>query len=521
MEYGIKIRRALKLYPFYEAASGDYLFFSVIQTIFLTLVKELSAEQIIEAILIADILDMVLEYPSYRLIQRSGNSRSILIGGLLPVFGILIVTLSQNLVLIAFGISCNGIAANFQSIAGVAARNNLMLLGEKNDFTKLVSRGSMIYSGISMVASIIAPFLFSMHRYAPSMLCLVICSAAAVIAFLMPDYTEREWARSLVAGQKEQRRRKTQVEQQVIIGRGFRLLVIVFCMFFCAGTVFRNNAEIILSDYLRALVTEQETIYIYGVIIWGARIAQFSSNAMMQKMLGCLRENIVLISSLVLLIAFLSVAFAGLFLGKTMVSVILIGILYMVVRGVFWDPLRTFLRTTAADTNNKKRQQKMMMLLNIGQSGIAILMDLLVIGILHLYALEYVFLVFAGVLTVETILAAWLGRELRQQTELAFYCDILNRSALDRISEHIFNCLLNAGYERREALSYKILLEEKLLECMNSDAENIPVEVKAIAKMDDIHIDLVVGGKHIDIFKMTESGDIFSKIIYNNILRNL
>ena len=205
-----KIRRALTFYPFYEAMSGDYLFFSVIQTLFLTLARGFSAEEVATVILIADGLDLALEYPSYRLIRRWGNSRSVLVGGLLPVFGIALVTLGEALPLIALGLACPGIATNFQSMAGAAARNNLMLLGAKEDFAKLFARGSMIYSTISMAATILAPFLFSFHRYAPSLLCAVICVMTAAVAFLVPDYTEKGWAQPLTSAQTEEKDRKKQ-----------------------------------------------------------------------------------------------------------------------------------------------------------------------------------------------------------------------------------------------------------------------------------------------------------------------
>ena len=41
-----KIKLALRLYPFYEAVSGDLLFFSVIQTLFFSRVKGFSAADI-------------------------------------------------------------------------------------------------------------------------------------------------------------------------------------------------------------------------------------------------------------------------------------------------------------------------------------------------------------------------------------------------------------------------------------------------------------------------------------------
>ena len=519
-----KIRRALALYPFYEAASGDYLFFSVIQTLFLTLARGFSAEEVATVILIADGLDLALEYPSYRLIRRWGNSRSVLVGGLLPVFGIALVTFSEALPLIALGLACPGIATNFQSMSGAAARNNLMLLGAKEDFAKLFARGSMIYSTVSMAASVLAPFLFSFHRYAPSLLCAVLCVMTAAVAFLMPDYTEKGWAQPLTAEQAKKKERKKREElgnRNVKIGRGLRLLVIVFCMFFCAGTVFRSNTELLLSDYLRALFTEQKTIYIYGAILWGVRIVQLGVNAMMKRILDALRETVVTVASSVLLIACLSIGCSGLAFGKTMIPLVLTGISYIMVRGVVWDPLRTFLRTIAADTNNKKRQQKMMMMLSVGQSGGGILMDLLVVGTLRLFSLEHVFLVCAVVAAAEMLFAVGLYQELRRQTELLRYHDVLDSGGVDRVSERVFDCLCGVGFEKKDALSYRILLEEKLLGRMDKGAENEPVEVVLTARLDDVCVRLAVGGEAIDIFRMPEDGDRFANAIFSNVLRNL
>jgi len=69
-----KIKRALKLYPYYQASCCDLLFFTVMKTLFLTQVKGFSALEIATILLIADIADLALEYPSFRIIRRAGNS---------------------------------------------------------------------------------------------------------------------------------------------------------------------------------------------------------------------------------------------------------------------------------------------------------------------------------------------------------------------------------------------------------------------------------------------------------------
>ncbi len=513
-----KIQKALKLYPFYEAVSGDLLFFSVIQTIFLTLVKGFSAEQVATVILISDFLALALEYPSYKLIQCWGNSRSIIVGGILPLFGITLITLGQNLTVIAIGTACAGIAYNFQSMASAGARNNMVLLGEKEQFAKLFSRGNLIYSAISMVATILIPFLFSINRYTPSVLCAVVCAVAAVISFFIPDYTEQGGGESLAKKQKEQQMQK---DRNVKIGGSFRLLAIVFCLFFCAGAVFRSNTELFLSEHLQQIFSEQETIYIYGAILWGTRFFQFSSNACISVILDFLKEKIVIVAPFVMLLAFLIIGGSGLFFGKSIVPVCLAGLFYIAIRGIFWDPLRTFLRMLVTDTNSKKRQQTMLMILNIGQSVVSIAMDLIVVSTLKIYSLEYVFLAFSVILTIELIFAAQLHAKIASQIELMQYHSALNEEEVDRISELVYACLVDAGYDKREALQNRLLVEEKLIACLNNDMRDAPVDISVTRKLDDACINLTIRDKKIEIFRMPEESDSLSNIIFSNIVKHM
>ena len=66
-----KIDLASKLYVFYEAISGDLLFYSVTETLFLTLAKGFTAPQIALLFFISSVADLLLEYPSYLIIRTS------------------------------------------------------------------------------------------------------------------------------------------------------------------------------------------------------------------------------------------------------------------------------------------------------------------------------------------------------------------------------------------------------------------------------------------------------------------
>ena len=512
MDHTKKIRLATKLYPFYEATSGDLVFFSVIQTLFLTLAKGFSPQEIATLVLITDIVDLALEYPSYRLIRRIGNSRSVVIGGFMPLIGILLITFGSTSVWITIGNVFCVSAMNFQSMASAGAKNNLMLLGEKDRFAKLFSKSNIIYSAASMTAAVLIPFLFSVNRYLPTVLCIIVCAVIAFISFFVSDHTERG---GVIPPSQQQKR------SPIRIGKGLWLLVVVFCLFFCAGAVFTNNTELFLSNRLKALFTEQKTIFIYGAIIWAARVVRLISNIFLSKMLELLKSRIVIIASLMMLASFAAIGCAGLLSAETLVPILLAGLFYVLVKGVFWDPLRTFLRMAAVDTNSKKRQQSMLVLLNVGQSVTAILMDLIVVGVLKLLSLEYVFISFAVISILTAVCAVLLHRELRQKTELLFYEMTLNESEIDTVSQKVFDSLTESGTDHKEALSYRFLLEEKLIECMQEGKQNETIRICLFQKMEDIILTLKVGNEERDVFSLPQSKDSVSQTIFSSIMRQI
>lgn len=507
-----KVKRALKLYPFYEAVSGDLLFFSVIQTLFLTLVKGFSAAQLATIILLTDIVDLALEYPTYRVIRKIGNSRAGVIGGIMPLIGIVMITVGESLPMITGGMVFFISAGNFQSMAGAAAKNNMMLLGEKEEYTSLFAKSNTIYSALSMVSVILIPFLFSINRYIPSVLCIITCVTVVIISFLIFDYSED---REVLTHSKEHR------EPLVKIGKGHWILLVVFCLFFCSGAVFTSNTEVFLSNLLKELFYDEKTIFIYGIVLWAARLIRLCSNIFLKTILEKLKERVFVLAAVTMLFAFFAVGISSLLFSQTIVPIIIAGFAYVAVKGFLWDPTRTFLRMSAVDTNSKKKQQTMLVLLNAGQSVVSILMDLVVVSILKIFALEYVFLVFSGIGIIIVICAVMLRKEFKSVIEIMYYETVLDEKSIDRISQLIYDNLMKTGMESREALSYRILSEEELSECISEGKRYDVVCVRLFKKLDNFHLSLKVGGKERDIFRLPTDGDPVSEMIFHRIIRSI
>ena len=510
-----KIQRAVKLYPLYEAASGDLLFYSVIMVLFMTLVKGFSASDIALILLISDGIDLLLEYPSYILIKKLGNSRSVILGGIMPVISILLVTFGQDIVTVTIGNIFFVSAGNFQSIASAGIRNNLSLIGEKDRFAKLISKSTLLYSVLCIASAVIIPFLFSYNRYIPSALCFLLYVSVAVISFLIPDYSEEKstWNSDL----KDEKREMKSVKLSSLM----KYLLAVFCLFFCAIIIYANNCELILSDRLGRIFSENKVILIFGAIVWVGRMVKLITNIFLEKILNFMNDRIIVSASVTLLLAFALTGLTGLITKNYLLSVILIGILYVIVKGIIWDPMRTFLRIMAVDTNNKRKQQKMLMLLNAGQSVTNIIMRLIVFVTMKAFSLEYVFLIFAGLMVVEFVLAVRFAIACRNTIVLLNMKTILTEEEIDHISDAVVQVLSQQGLERKTVSAYRLLIEEKLGEALNEENRNKKVNLMIDYNHDEYKVKLFVDGNKKDVFAMSQTEDTFSNVIYKNIIRGM
>lgn len=510
-----KIQKAIKLYPLYEAASGDLLFYSVIMVLFMTLVKGFSESDIALILLISDGVDLLLEYPSYKLIKKLGNSRSVILGGIMPVISILLITFGQNIVTVTLGNIFFVSAGNFQTIASAGIRNNLSLIGEKDRFAKLIARSTLLYSILCIASAVIIPFLFSYNRFIPSAICFLLYVSVAVISFLIPDYSEDDssWNSDI----KEEKRELKSVKLSSLM----KYLLVVFCLFFCAIIIYANNSELLLSNRLGRIYSENEVILIFGAIVWAGRMVKLITNVFLEKILDVIKNRIIVSASVVLLLAFILTGLTGLITKNNLLAVIMIGILYVIVKGIIWDPMRTFLRIMAVDTNNKRKQQKMLMLLNAGQSVTSIIMRLIVFITMKVFSLEFVFLIFAGILVVELISAVQLAIVCRDTIELMNMETVLTEEEIDHISDEVVQILSQQGVESKIVSAYRLLIEEKLGEALNGEKRNKKVKLIIDYNYDEYKVKLFIDGDERDVFAMSQTEDTYSNVIYKNIIRGM
>ena len=516
-----KIKLALNLYPVYEALSDDLFLFTIIEMLFLTLVKGFSDSQIALILMIVEFAVLIFEYPSYKLIEKIGNSKSTVIGAVMPVIAIVLITLGKGVPSVVLGHIFYSSAINFQSMASASTKNNLLLYGERDLYTKLFSRGSMIYSGMSMVATLVIPILFSFNRYLPSLLCFITYALLVGLSFMMPDYSERVYSAETRANAKAGANAKAKERKRITPSPIMRSVATVFCVYFCAIVIFCDNSELIMSNNLSAMFTEHKTILVYGAIMWVTRVIRFLINTALPKIMDRLKDKIVLAGSFILFAAFALTGLAGLLLRNSIPGIVIMGASYILIRGIVWDPMRVLLRLKAVDTNSKKKRQFMLVLINLGQSVTRLIMRVIVCVTLKIAALDFVFLVFAVIMLAEMVIAYRLSKLLKDEYEVLSTEFPLTADDIDHTSQTILDILEQNDIERKQALTYRLLVEERLFELLKSGHEGENARMTLIKKQDEFDVKLSVGDTQVDVFSVPESNDSASSGIYSSLMGSL
>ena len=104
-----------KIFPWYSGLSGDLLFWIAIDTLFLTVVKNFIASQIVSLTTVSLVTCILLQVPLLKIIQKIGNTNSVRIGSLLLLVSSLLLTFGPNYIVIVLGKILYEIAFTFQN----------------------------------------------------------------------------------------------------------------------------------------------------------------------------------------------------------------------------------------------------------------------------------------------------------------------------------------------------------------------------------------------------------------------
>ena len=392
-----KIKRSIKIYPIFTAFTGDLIFFVPIDTLFLTLVKGLSASQITAMTMISLLICIIFQNVILKIVKKIGNVKSIRLGIGLILISALFLTFGKNFVVILMYNFISEIGFMLLNMNKILLKNNLKSLNKEDEYYEIRNKSKIIYALITMITALVTGYLFNVNNYLPMYLSLIVY---LLMLFLSVMFYESEQV-------SEEKAKTDQKKSKIKISSTIFLVIISNAVFYSIIKMGQNNSKIFMQyDFQKFLSIEMVTYYITA-IVFISRIARLVGNIIFGKVYAKIKHKM----SIILTIC-LSMDFALLILGH----LLNVGFIYKVIimsLGFFLilatrDSFQVYIEDVALDITPKEEQQKILIYIEVYRK----ILTLILSASFTLILMRYELIVIEIILLILSLIEVFINKKL-------------------------------------------------------------------------------------------------------------
>ena len=366
-----KVKLSSKIWPIYYGLSEDLMFWAAINTLFLTRVKHLDAGQINLIMSLSVIVCFFGYFLINKIIGKIGALKSIKIGNILLLVASLLFTFLKSFNGILFGFIVYQIAFLFKSMDHIIIRKNLKYLGREDEFFSYVSKGTFIYSFITMLIALISGFIFNLNNYLP-MYIAIFCAFINVILmnFLTCDNDAKEAS-----------------VYKVKINKIIIFVLIFYGLIYSSIEVAQTNTKLIMQFNMEEFLSNNKTVLYFSFILFLSRLFRVIGNLLFLKIFKILKDKMSIILNVSLLISLLLILFGDLY-RHGFVGIILVALGFVILL-LLRDPTQNYSKTLLLNRSPEKHHKKLSMYFFLARKLVNFTFNLIVSLILLKLDLKY------------------------------------------------------------------------------------------------------------------------------------
>ena len=329
MEQEKYLKKFVKIYPYLKGATDDLLFFIAIDSLFYTVAKGLSAQQIVFLTTMSSMFSLFFRMTLIKVIKKIGNTKSVRLGMGLLLTSSLFITFGNSYLWIMIGKIIYEIAWVFKDMEGVMLKNNLIVLGKADEYAKVSNIGMNVYSFLTLIVALSSGFLFNINPYLPMYLCITICLGAFIIYFYMKDISNDN---IIITENKK----KVKVKFSKIIW----IILLSYAIFFGAVIEGQYNGKLLIQYELSNIYDISKVSMYLGIIVTISRVSRLLSNIIFGKVYYKIKDKSLLILTTMLFLAFVFIII-GYFIKFTILRFILMSVGFCIILSVR-DPIKLY-----------------------------------------------------------------------------------------------------------------------------------------------------------------------------------
>lgn len=370
-----KLNRSIKMYPMFYGLTADLIFWIAINTLFLTTVKHLSASDINSLGAIGTAIGIIFQIFLIKIVRKIGNLNSVRLGTILLFLSVLLNTLSTKYIGFLIAELCYVIGYVFKYMDNVIMIKNLRHLNKSEEYLKYQTRGSTIYSSITLIISVISGFIFNINPYIPMIICLLICFNNIILTFFIYEVPLK-----IKDEKAEEKNIKSKPDKNII------LMIVLYGLFYAMISCGQSNSKLFIQFNMQKMLTLKNVAIYMSIFIFISRIARLTSNLIFMKIYNKFKNNM-----LVILETFLILSFCFLLIGNfinNMIGVWIMAIgffIYLLIR----DPFDNYMKKTLFEHSSELVHDKIINYLNLARKVFSLIYSSMVA--LILLKLNYVY----------------------------------------------------------------------------------------------------------------------------------
>lgn len=373
-----KIRFSNELFPIFYGLSSDLIFFIAINVLFLTEVKGLTSYEINFITTTSVLVSLICYLFSYKIIKKIGNLNSIRLGTFLILVSTLLFTFGTNIVYFSLAQILYELSFIFKSVDVVVLNKNLIYDKRENDFVKIKSRATTIYSIATLISSILSGFLFSINPYIPMFLCIFIC----VINFILSHFIYE--AKTIVENEKNNNIKLKFTKKMLMI-------ILVYGLLYGTISICQTNDKLFMQYRLQDFLDFDSVAVIVSFILFFSRISRLLSNLFFVKIYDKLKNKMLYLINFGLILSIV------LFIVGDLVPISILGSIMMAVGFILLlalrDPTENVLSNILLQNTLENNKEQVMIYFQFCRRLVVFIISLLATIVLTKYELIHLYLI--------------------------------------------------------------------------------------------------------------------------------
>lgn len=405
-----KIKQSIHISPLFSAFSADLIFFVPIDTLYLTLVKRLSASEIALLTTFSLIFCIIFQKGILYISKKIGNVNSSRLGAFLLFIASIILTFGTSFVSMVVYRTIFELALMFLNMASILLKNNLNSIDQADDYYKIRNESKILYAVVTMITALSSGFLFNLDPYLPMYLSIMICFFNFVISFLF--YEDKTL---IIKENIEEENSKKEFN----FGSTIFLVLISNAIFFSLVKLGQSNGKLFIQyDFQNYLSTEMVTYYL-TIIVFLSRIARVLGNIIFGKLYLKFKEKICLILSSIFCISFI-LLIVGYFIKDNFTLKMIIMSIGFFLTLASRDTFHVYIENTALDITDEELHQKVMMDIEVYRKISTLILSMLISMILFDYDMLAVIILMLIIAIIELIINVLLSKRFKIKYDKLF-----------------------------------------------------------------------------------------------------